>query len=191
LRSGNFTGRYLVDGTSHIVAISDDIVHPEAFVAVVDGEPAALVEEGRVLPLTARRISATGAIVLRQGTRQLRLWAARRPAPDGAILVTDGYHTLACAKPQPLDVDRAMHAAAGGSGGQQALTAPMAGTVIQVRVAEGDVVEPRQTLVILSAMKMEHAITAPITARVRHVAVREGDVVAGGAVLVDLVPDGE
>jgi 3-methylcrotonyl-CoA carboxylase alpha subunit len=190
LRSGNFTGRYLVDGTPHVVALGEDILQPGAFVAVVDGDLAALEDDTRGQPLTAHRIGATGAIILRQGTRQLRLWAARRQE-DGAILVTDGHLTLVCAKPQPLDVDRAMHAAAGGGGGQQALTAPMAGTVIQVRVGEGDVVEPRQTLVILSAMKMEHAVTAPVAARVRHVAVREGEVVAGGAVLVELVPSDE
>ncbi len=184
LRSGNFTARYLVDGKSHIVALSDDLVQPGAFVAVVDGDLAALAEDVRGQPLTAQRIAATSAVILRQGTHQLRLWMARRQ-DDGAILVTDGHHMITCAKPQPLDVDRAVHAAGGGSG-PQVLTAPMAGTVIQVRIAPGDVVDPRQTLIILSAMKMEHAITAPIAARVRRVTCREGDVVAGGVVLVEL-----
>src|SRR6185295_4095900 len=41
------------------------------------------------------------------------------------------------------------------TGGQSTLSAPMPGTVIRVAVGEGDRVEPRQTLVVLEAMKME------------------------------------
>ena len=62
----------------------------------------------------------------------------------------------------------------------------MPGTVIRVAVAAGDRVEPRQTLVVLEAMKMETPIASPYEAVVREVHVREGDRVAGGAVLVEL-----
>ena len=74
----------------------------------------------------------------------------------------------ALARPRPLDVDAAAHGA-DIVAGAQTLTAPMAGTIIKVNVAEGDIVEPRQTLVVLGAMKMEHAITAPHAGRVRRV----------------------
>ncbi len=184
LRSGAFTARYVVAGKTHAVTLRDDPLHPGGFFAMIDDALVGLGDMPGDDPLTAQRVAATGKIILRQGTRQAHLWAARRPA-DGAMLVTDGRITLICEHLRPLDVDRAMHGGASESGAR-AITAPMAGTVIQVRVKEGDIVEARQTLVILTAMKMEHALTAPGSAKVRRVSCREGDVVAGGATLVEL-----
>jgi acetyl/propionyl-CoA carboxylase alpha subunit len=87
----------------------------------------------------------------------------------------------------PPDVDELAHAAGGPSGVEQsALTAPMPGTVIKVLAAPGDRVEPRQTLLVLEAMKMETPVVSPYSAVVRAVHVAEGDRVAGGAVLVEL-----
>jgi biotin carboxyl carrier protein len=87
----------------------------------------------------------------------------------------------------PPDVDELAHSAAGPLGGEQsALTAPMPGTVIKVLAAPGDRVEPRQTLVLLEAMKMETPVLSPYAAVVRAVHVAEGDRVAGGALLVEL-----
>jgi acetyl/propionyl-CoA carboxylase alpha subunit len=87
----------------------------------------------------------------------------------------------------PPDVDEAAHAAAGGPSGEQStLTAPMPGTVIKVLAAPGDHVEPRQTLLVLEAMKMETPLVSPYEAVVRAVHVSEGDRVAGGAVLIEL-----
>jgi len=87
----------------------------------------------------------------------------------------------------PPDVDELAHAAVGPSGGEQsALTAPMPGTVIKVLAAPGDRVEPRQTLLVLEAMKMETPVVSPYAAVVRAVHVAEGDRVSGGAVLIEL-----
>jgi biotin carboxyl carrier protein len=58
--------------------------------------------------------------------------------------------------------------------------------VIKVLAAAGDRVEPRQTLLVLEAMKMETPVVSPYEAVVRKVHVAEGDRVAGGAVLVEL-----
>jgi hypothetical protein len=79
----------------------------------------------------------------------------------------------------PPDVDELAHAAGGPSGVEQsALTAPMPGTVIKVLAAPGDRVEPRQTLLVLEAMKMETPVVSPYSAVVRAVHVAEGDRVA-------------
>src|SRR5207247_1541156 len=65
----------------------------------------------------------------------------------------------------PPDVDDLVHAGGGPSGGEQsALTAPMPGTVIKVLAAPGDRVEPRQTLLLLEAMKMETPVVSPYAA---------------------------
>jgi 3-methylcrotonyl-CoA carboxylase alpha subunit len=86
---------------------------------------------------------------------------------------------------QPPNVDTAVRES-NPAHAQKVLTAPMAGTIVKVQVHEGDSVEQRQVLVILSAMKMEHTIVAPYAGKVRRVHYQEGAVVKGGAVLVEM-----
>jgi propionyl-CoA carboxylase alpha chain len=66
--------------------------------------------------------------------------------------------------------------------------APMPGIVLDVRCAAGDVVDARQTLVVLEAMKMEHHVLAPADGVVAEVRVAKGQHVANGAVLLILEP---
>ena len=111
-----------------------------------------------------------------------------------ASAVRRGYETLVSwqgvsyrlERPRPLDVDVAAAAGATVGAAQQKLTAPMPGTIVKVHVREGEHVEPRQTLLVLSAMKMEHAITAPHAAVVRRLPFAEGATVPSGATLVEL-----
>ena len=86
---------------------------------------------------------------------------------------------------QPPNVDTAVRES-NPAHAQKVLTAPMAGTIVKVQVHEGDSVEQRQVLVILSAMKMEHTIVAPYAGKVRRVHYQEGAVVKGGAALVEM-----
>jgi acetyl/propionyl-CoA carboxylase alpha subunit len=85
----------------------------------------------------------------------------------------------------PPDLEATAHAH-GPSAEQSALTAPMPGTVIKVLAAPGDRVEPRQTLLVLEAMKMETPVVSPYEAVVKAVHVAEGDRVAGNQLLVEL-----
>ncbi|MCW5702041.1 MAG: biotin carboxylase N-terminal domain-containing protein [Bradyrhizobium sp.] len=64
------------------------------------------------------------------------------------------------------------------------LKAPMPGKVMSVMVAEGDLVERGQPLLVLEAMKMEHRIDAPWNGTVKTLNVAAGDQVANGATLV-------
>ncbi len=73
--------------------------------------------------------------------------------------------------------------------GDQGMECPMAGTVVEVTVQEGDAVSVGDNLIIISAMKMETAVTATCTGTVSTVQpLQEGDAVVPGEVLVTLTP---
>jgi propionyl-CoA carboxylase alpha chain len=59
----------------------------------------------------------------------------------------------------------------------------MPGTVVRVAVAEGEVVEPGQTVLVLEAMKMQHTVTAPQAGTVTRMSVQPGAQVAANEVL--------
>jgi biotin carboxyl carrier protein len=91
------------------------------------------------------------------------------------------YWRFSVVPPPPLP--RRGHTAAEGA---TAITAPLAGTIVAVRVVEGDVVEAGQVVALLEAMKMEHRITAPAAGTVKVVAVKERDVVREGDVIAEV-----
>ena len=75
-------------------------------------------------------------------------------------------------------------AAEGGSSVPQRLAAPMPGKVVRVLVGVGDVVQVRQPVVVVEAMKMENELRASRTGTVTEVHVREGVSVEAGAPLI-------
>ncbi len=75
------------------------------------------------------------------------------------------------------------------SAGSGAVEAPMTGTVLAVEVGIGDVVEADQTLLVLSAMKMEHKLRAGIAGVVRELAVEAGETVEQGVLLARVEPE--
>ena len=64
----------------------------------------------------------------------------------------------------------------------------MNGKVVTVLVAEGDVVDKGQRLVVVEAMKMQHEMAAQVAGRVARLAVKPGDQVATRQLLVELKP---
>jgi len=65
-----------------------------------------------------------------------------------------------------------------------AVTAPMPGKIVLIRVKVGDTVQVSDALCVLEAMKMENEITAPKTGRVKEVLVAEGANVNSGDALI-------
>lgn len=67
-----------------------------------------------------------------------------------------------------------------------AVTAAIPGTILDVRVKQGDQVKRGDTLLILEAMKMENEIMAPRDGKIDGIHVEKGAAVNVGTVLVTL-----
>lgn len=64
------------------------------------------------------------------------------------------------------------------------ILSPMPGKVVKILVAEGDQVEAGQTLIIISAMKMESEFKARVSGVIKHVSVIEGETVDANRELI-------
>ena len=71
---------------------------------------------------------------------------------------------------------------------ENALTAPMNGTIVAVLCKANDTVVQDQALVIMEAMKMEYKISAASDGTIKEVFYNEGDLVEDGALLIDFEP---
>jgi pyruvate carboxylase subunit B len=71
------------------------------------------------------------------------------------------------------------------------VSAPLAGVVIEVRVAVGDTVTTGQSLVVIEAMKMQNEVQAPRPGTVTAIRCEKGGRVERGELLVeyDVTPD--
>jgi acetyl-CoA/propionyl-CoA carboxylase, biotin carboxylase, biotin carboxyl carrier protein len=68
-----------------------------------------------------------------------------------------------------------------------ALTSPMQGTIVKVAVAEGDVVEAGDLVVVLEAMKMEQPLTAHRSGTVKNLNAQVGATVTSSSILCEII----
>ena len=135
---------------------------PERAVVVVDGKEYAvdLVRIGR---------KTAPADTVRASTAAAQSAAASAPPAAAAAAVP-----APAARPVPSGK------------GEGAITAPMPGLVVAIKVKPGDTVQAGQALLVMEAMKMENAITASYNGTVTKIYVREGDTISEGDLLVDV-----
>jgi biotin carboxyl carrier protein len=88
--------------------------------------------------------------------------------------------------PEPESADIRQPPAQTAHSGTETVTAPMPGTVLDIIVQVGDVVQQGDTLCNLEAMKMKSPIRSPSQGTVAQVLISEGQNVAFGDVLFTL-----
>ena len=119
---------------------------------------------------------ARGELIVQDGDRIQRLFAVT--AGDATWVFHDGVvHEIAA---EARDTRRR------GAHAQGTLTAPMPATVIEIKVAAGDVVKRGDILIVLEAMKMEMPVRAPGDGRIKAIHCRPGDLVQPDTSLIDL-----
>jgi len=72
------------------------------------------------------------------------------------------------------------------STGKNIISTPMPGKIVKIPVAEGDEVREGQTIIVVSAMKMESEYKSPGIGTVKKIFVHEGDAVEGQQPLVEI-----
>lgn len=113
--------------------------------------------------------------------RQVNAWVEK--TEQGKTVILNGEHYFI------LDKDAQAQAGTRSkkSGAEPtAVTPPMPAIVIQVPVSQGDVVEKGDTVVVVSAMKMETCLKAPYGGTITRIGVEEGDKVMPGDILADI-----
>jgi acetyl-CoA/propionyl-CoA carboxylase biotin carboxyl carrier protein len=136
-----------------------------------------------------------GDVVRVAGGREVRASARQRDGGTIAVSIDGRSRTWSCARDGEL-----MRVGVDGRAwafGEQpvalrrdlrfdgaALEAPMPGSVLAVRVRDGDSVRAGDVLLVLESMKMELEVVAPATGTIEGLAVAPGDRVSGGQVLV-------
>lgn len=76
-------------------------------------------------------------------------------------------------------------------GDEAIITSPMPGKIVKLLVNEGDEVQKGDTVIIVSAMKMESEYKSPIDGTVSKIFVKAEDTVDGNQPLVEIEPQDE
>lgn len=99
------------------------------------------------------------------------------PVPAPPRPVTPSNHNIASTPPS---------AAPGASAGGGVVTSPLAGTVVSIEVALGQVVKQGQPVIVLEAMKMNTHVTASRGGTVTAISIAAGATVSEGQVLLSI-----
>ena len=108
-------------------------------------------------------------------------------AYDVAVEEIDGSTAPAAAPvaaPAPAAAPTPAPAAVAGSG--EKITAPMPGTILDVKVNNGDSVKKGQVIMILEAMKMENDVVASCDGTITSIMVKKSDTVNSGDTLATI-----
>lgn len=108
-------------------------------------------------------------------------------AYDVTVEETEGGapSVAAPAAPKPAPKPAAPKAAAGAAGNVK-ITAPMPGTIVEVKAKVGDPVKNGTVIAVLEAMKMENDVVADRDGTIASINVNKGESVSTGSVIATI-----
>jgi 3-methylcrotonyl-CoA carboxylase alpha subunit len=139
----------------------------------------AMVVGDRTCAIALRRLEAGEAVVSVDGRPQ-RVWIAQQ---GDEIFVHAGGRSWRIRAVDDLD------AAQGHGPGDDAIVAPMPGTIVSVAVAPGAAVKRGDTIIVIESMKLESSLKAPRDGVVAALPLAQGATFDRGAVLATLEPE--
>jgi biotin carboxyl carrier protein len=159
----------IIDGARRSVELARSGDEPSRVIASIDGRRV----ETDVLKISPGMYS----ILLDGRSLEVRV----ETFADGLLLHTGG-------REYSVDIvdPRSWRRSRGGKidlAGRQQVSAPMAGKIVRVLIAQGQHVESGQGLLVVEAMKMQNEIRSPKTGTVERLAAREGETVNAGEIL--------
>ncbi|KAI9783310.1 MAG: hypothetical protein M1816_001442 [Peltula sp. TS41687] len=112
----------------------------------------------------------------------------QQPQPSIHLFQLGEHHILQSATPSWLDKVRGQQddrRSSSGSMSSNGVLAPMAGKVVEVKIARGHEVKKDDTLVVIESMKTQMVIRAPQDGKIARVVYRQGDRCEAGTPLVE------
>lgn len=126
---------------------------------------------GETYSVEVEELKADGSVATQSVSRPTPV---SKPAPKAAAPAKKAPKAAPKAAPKPV------------AAGASTIDAPMPGTILDIKVKEGDLVKEGQVVVILEAMKMENELMAPADGVIASVNVEKGASVNPGEVLVSI-----
>jgi biotin carboxyl carrier protein len=126
------------------------------------------------------RVGDSDLYLLMVDDRPTEIYLERR---RGGAIATIGRHTFDCDVGPWRPGGRRMPAPSGESG-QVRITAPMTGSIVEVRCAAGDEVRAGDVVLVIESMKMNNELRAPIDGTIDSIPVTAGQRVKANDLLV-------
>ena len=178
---------FIVEGPPTLIGFHRALLEHQCFVA---GDTCHAVVESETLARRAQEL--TDSLSDRKTSLPISSDGTRLRSQLVAVEVDGRSYDVNLVTPEPAWAPlarRRRQRSAGLHGGGTTVVSPMQGTVLTVRVKDGDAVSTGQVLCVVEAMKMENEIAAHRDGVVRGLAVAPGDQIASGQ-LVCMVTEG-
>lgn len=107
-------------------------------------------------------------------------------AYDVTVEETEGGAPVAAAPAAPKPVPKPAAPKAAGAAGNVEITAPMPGTIVEVKAKVGDPVKNGTVIAVLEAMKMENDVVADRDGTIASINVSKGESVSTGSVIATI-----
>ena len=163
--------RFLVGGREHTVVLDE-----------VDGVLTATIDDNGPIALSASATGVPGTVSLIVDGQPASAYVTRR---SGGYEVVVGGRRFRLA---PGGAAAGRRSGGGSKDREGEVTAPLAGVVVEIRVAVGDTVEAGQTLLVIEAMKMQNEIQCPVRGKVTAIKCEAAGHVEQGALIVEYEP---